>query len=196
MMKPLAAAAGAFVLFLVPLGAAGTGTVKGTVVAPSLRSSDDIVVSLQAPGLSVTAPAAPVEVDQRNLHFVPHVVAIVKGATVKWLNDDSVKHNVFSPEGGYDLGSWSHGESRTHTFDKPGIYTQLCRLHTEMEGYVVVLDTPYYAVTDGSGAFDIKDVAPGKYTLRAWSEKLKTTSEPITVGIGQTTPIQLTLQQH
>ena len=193
MTKSLAAAAGAVALMLAPLGAANPGAVKGTVVAPSLRSSDNIVVSLEAPGLTVTPPATPVEVDQRNLHFVPHVVAIVKGATVKWLNDDSVKHNVFSPEGGYDLGSWSHGEFRTHTFDKPGVYTQLCRLHTEMEGYVVVLDTPYFAVTDGAGAFDIPDVAPGRYTLKAWSEKLKAITQPITVESGKPTMIELTM---
>ncbi len=193
MMKSLAATAGAVALLLVPLGAANPGSVNGTVIAPSLRSAADIVISLQAPGLHVTPPKAPVEIDQRNLHFVPHVVAIVKGATVKWLNDDSVKHNVFSPEGGYDLGSWNHGESRTHTFTKPGVYTQLCRLHTEMEGYVVVLDTPYFAVTGESGAFRIPDVAPGKYTLKAWSEKLKTTTKPIAVESGKPTAIQLTL---
>jgi plastocyanin len=126
-------------------------------------------------------------------NFVPHVLAIVKGSTVKWLNDDSVKHNVFSPEGAYDLGSWSHGESRTHTFTKPGVYTQLCRLHPEMEGFVHVLDTPYFAVTGDDGHFEIKDVPPGTYTLHVWSDKLKGMTKKITVDGGKPTTVDVTL---
>jgi len=194
MMKSLAAATGALVLLAAPLGAATGGTVTGRIATPSLRSAADIVVSLHAPGLKVTPPDAPVVVDQKNLHFVPHVTAVVTGTTVKWLNDDSVEHNVFSPEGAYDLGSWSHGESREHTFDKPGTYTQLCRLHTEMQGYVVVVDTPYFAVTDDAGAFDIAGVPPGTYTLTTWSEKLAPVERQITVKSGGTTTVDVTLK--
>jgi plastocyanin len=195
MTKSLAAAAGVFVLLFVPLGAATPGSVSGKVATPGPGSAAGVVISLEAPGLKVTPPKAPVEVDQRNLHFVPHVVAIVKGATVKWLNDDTVEHNVFSPQGGYDLGTWGPGESRTHTFTKPGVYAQLCRLHTEMEGWVVVLDTPYFAVTGDSGAFDIKGVPPGRYTLKTWSGTLKASTRPITVEGGKPTTVRLTLER-
>jgi energy-coupling factor transporter ATP-binding protein EcfA2 len=80
-----------------------------------------------------------------------------------------------------------------HKFDKPGVYTQLCRVHPEMEAFVVVLETPYFAATDASGRFEIKGVAPGVYKLVAWSEKLKSAQREVTVESGKTLTVDLTL---
>ena len=175
--------------------AAENGSVTGTVTARGLRTSADIVVSLQAPGLKLTPPAKPVEMDQKGMLFVPHVLAVVGGTTVKFLNSDPVGHNVFSPEGKYNLGTWPQGDTKEYRYDKPGVYTQLCRVHTEMEAYVVVLDTPYFATTNKTGAFEIKNVPPGKYTLVAWSEKLKAVKQPITVEAGKPATVSFTLSR-
>ena len=177
------------------LTAAQPGTVSGKVTAKGLRTSADIVVSLEASGLKVTAPKAPVEFDQKQMKFIPHVLPVVVGTTVRFLNSDTVAHNVFSPEGGYNLGTWPPGQSKDHVFKKPGVYTQLCQVHPEMEGYVVVLDTPYFATTNKSGAFEIKDVAPGKYKLVAWSEKLKRVEQDVTVETGKPTTANLTMSK-
>jgi len=173
--------------------AAESGSVTGTVTARGLRSSAGIVVSLEAPGLTTTPAAQPVEMDQKNMQFLPHVIAITKGTSVRFLNSDPLPHNVFSPEGKYNLGTWPQGKSRDHLFDKPGVYTQLCRVHPEMEGYVVVLDTPYFAVTDAAGKFEIKGVAPAKYKLHAWSEKLKAADQEVSVEAGKAATVELTL---
>lgn len=172
---------------------AETGSVKGTVTAKGLRTAAGIVVSLHGPGLSVTPPAKPVEMDQKKMQFIPHVLAVVQGTTVSFLNSDPVAHNVFSPEGKYNLGTWPMGEARQHKFEKAGVYTQLCRVHPEMEGFIVVLDTPYFAVTDASGAYEIKGVAPGKYKLVAWSEKLKSSEQEVTVESGKAATVDLAL---
>ena len=193
MLKTFVATAGTAALLIAPAFAAAPGSVTGTVTASSLRTSADLVVSLEAPGLKVTPPAAPVVVDQKDMHFVPHVLAIVKGGTVKFHNSDTVAHNVFSPEGQYDLGTWQQNQTKEHTFTKAGVYTQLCRLHPEMEGFVDVVDTPYFAVTGDDGHFEIKDVPPGTYTLRVWSEKLKATTQKITVEGGKPTTVDVTL---
>jgi plastocyanin len=174
--------------------AADNGSVTGSVTAKGLSTNADVVVSLEAPGLSVK-PSTPVDVDQRGQKFVPHVVPVVKGTTVRFLNSDPFAHNVFSPEGKYDLGSWKQGETKSHVYDKVGVYTQLCRIHPEMEAYVVVLDTPYFSKTDASGAFQINNVPPGRYTLVGWSEKLKQAKEPVTVEAGKPTSVHLTLSK-
>jgi plastocyanin len=173
--------------------AAETGSVKGTVTAKGLRSAAGIVVSLRAPGLAVSPPAKPVEMDQKKMQFLPHVLAVVKGTTVSFKNSDPVPHNVFSPEGKYNLGTWPTGETRDHRFDEPGVFTQLCRVHPEMEGFIVVLETPHFAVTDASGAYEIAGVAPGKYKLAAWSEKLKSVEQDVTVEAGTAATVDLTL---
>lgn len=170
-----------------------TGAVSGSVTAKGLRTNGDIVVSLQVPGAKVTPPAKPAEMDQKGMVFGPHVMAVVRGTRVRFLNSDAVAHNVFSPEGKYNLGTWPQGESREYAFDKPGAYTQLCRVHPEMEAFVVVLETPYFAVTDRTGKYEIADVPPGKYTLVAWSEKLKAVKQEVTVESGKPLTVNLAM---
>jgi plastocyanin len=182
-----------FAALLLAAGVTNETTVRGTVTAKGLRSSEGIVVSLHAPGLETTPPKEPVEMDQKGMTFIPHVLPVVKGTTVRFLNSDSVSHNVFSPEGGYNLGTWPRGESREHRFDKPGVYTQLCQIHPEMEAYVVVLDTPYFATTDNEGRFEIAQVPPGEYKLVAWSEKLNKIEKDITVEPGKPLAVEIAL---
>jgi plastocyanin len=182
-------------LLLAPLMGAEDGSVTGTITAKGLRSSADIVVSLQAPGLSVTPAAKSPEMDQKGMRFIPHVLPIVTGTTVKFLNSDPFAHNVFSPDGKYNLGTWPTGQTRDHKFDKPGVYTQLCRIHPEMEAFIVVLNTPYFAVTDKEGHFAIKGVPAGKYTLVAWSEKLKKAEQAVTVEAGKPATVDVTLSK-
>lgn len=172
---------------------AQAGGVAGRITAKGLPTSGGIVVSLEATGLQVTPPANPVAMDQRDMRFVPHVVPVVKGTTMTFLNSDVVRHNVFSPEGRYNLGTWKRRETRDYTFNQPGVYTQLCRLHPEMVAFIVVLETPYFATTDWNGVFAIANVQPGRYTLVVWSEKLKTARQAITVGAGKPVTITLTL---
>jgi len=193
--KILMAALLSSALWLAPLMGADAGSVTGTVTAKGLRSSEDIVISLQAPGLSVTPPTKAPEMDQKGMVFIPHVLPIVKGTTVKFLNSDPYAHNVFSPEGKYNLGTWPMGETRDHTFDNTGVFTQLCRVHPEMEAFIVVLDTPYFAVTDKAGHFSIKGVPAGKYTLVAWSEKLKKAEQAVTVESGKPATVDITLSK-
>ncbi len=181
--------------FVSLVSAADTGSISGTVTAKGLRTSADVVISLQAPGVTVTPPQKPVTLDQKGMLFIPHVLAVVKGTTVRFLNSDPLPHNVFSPEGKYNLGTWPQGETRDSKFDKPGIYTQLCRVHPEMIASVVVLETPHFAVTDQAGRFEIKEVPPGKYTLVAWSERLRETKQPVTIETGKNVTVDITLSR-
>lgn len=169
-------------------------TVQGTVTAKGLRNSGNIVVRLDAPALRVKVPAAPAKMDQRAFQFIPHVLPVVVGTTVRFLNNDPEPHNVYSPEGRYNLGTWPPGETRDQKFERPGAYTQLCRLHPDMLAFVVVVETPHFAVTDDAGRFEIRGVPAGSYTLVAWSEKLDDeTSQPLTVTAGQPAVVDLVM---
>lgn len=171
------------------------GAVRGTVRGKGLKTNADMVVSLEAPGLVVTPPKTPVRIDQRGIRFLPHVTAIVAGTTVRFLNNDPEQHNVYSPEGRYNLGTWPPGETRDFTFTRPGEYRQLCNVHPDMLAFVVVLATPYFAVTDATGAFTIPGVRPGSYALVVWSEKLDGLERTVNVEAGKTLSLQLEVLQ-
>jgi plastocyanin len=180
------------------LAAAADGTITGTVKATGLSSNADAVVWVeQAPG-TFKPPAQPVTMDQKEMQFMPHVLPVVAGTTVRFLNSDPTAHNVFSPDyEKYNLGTWPKGQSKDYTFSKctkfPCAYTQLCRVHPEMEGFVVVLPNPYFAVSNKEGHFEIKDVPAGQYTVAVWHEKLKAQPKPVTVEAGKAATIDFTL---
>lgn len=135
------------------------------------------------------APRTPKQrtIEQRGREFLPHVMAIPVGSTVSFPNMDSVFHNVFStsPLGAFDLGIYKQGEARSFTFTKEGIIRLGCNLHANMSAYIVVVSAPAYVVTDSQGAFSFKHLVPGKYKLKAWSEKSKAPIvQDITIKVG------------
>jgi plastocyanin len=168
------------------------GSISGEVIAKPAKKSVGVVVWLDKVPGSFRPPARPASIDQKGMTFVPHVTAIQKGGTVVFKNSDAVRHNVFTPDGEkYNLGTWAQGESKSYTFKESGVYHQLCNVHPEMLGFVVVLENPFFAVTGADGKFEIKDVPPGTYTLKTWGEKLPETTKQITVAAGSTATIKL-----
>lgn len=198
------------VLLLGPAAAAGSGTVSGTVKVWKTRvktngpkSYKDVVVYLKKAGGNFPAPAKHVVMDQRGMTFIPHVIAVRKGTTVDYLNNDNELHNVYCPDEdvcgkNMDLGTWPQGEIRSFTFNTPGAGTMLCKKHLEMAAYVVVLDNPYFTVTEidkatQSAQFSISDVPAGEYTLMTWHKKLKLKGggQKVSVEEGKATTVNI-----
>ncbi len=177
------------------------GEIKGHVTAAGMRSANNIAVYIDTiPGKTFEAPPKHAVMDQKHLEFVPHVLVVLKGTTVDFLNSDATLHNVFWPSIGgnrklaRNLGTWPQGQHKSFTFNDLGAAPLLCNVHPEMSGYVVVVPTPYFAVTDSSGDYVIKDVPDGKYTLKTWSEEGKPTTESVDVT-GAVTTINLTVRR-
>jgi plastocyanin len=129
-----------------------------------------------------------VTIEQRNREFLPHLTAISVGSTVAFPNIDTVFHNVFStsPQSAFDLGLYKAGEARDYTFQKEGIVRVGCNLHANMSAYIAVVAAPAYVVTDDTGHFSFKHLPPGKYKLKAWSERSKAPiSQDVTVKAGK-----------
>jgi plastocyanin len=190
--------AGAACIFLAIAAAhpSAAGELKGTVKATGAKSNADAVVYVDAvAGKTFPAPAAHAKIDQKNMVFTPHVLPVLVGTTVDFQNSDTVLHNVFSPDKcaeKFNLGSWPQGQSKGYTFKQPCAATVLCNVHPEMEAFVVAVPTPWFAVTDKAGAYDIKDVPDGAYTIKVWHPKLKETSRQVTVSGATTADFELT----
>lgn len=177
------------------MGGAGlAGEIKGKVSVQGLKSPENIAVYVDAiPDKKFDPPSAKPVVDQTKMTFVPHVIVVQTGTTVEFLNSDPVGHNVYWPsisgnkKLAHNLGTWPKGEKKGFQFNDIGVASLLCNVHPEMSGYVVVSPTPYFAVTDKSGNYEIKNVPPGKYTLKTWSEDGKVTTQAVEVGDGTAT---------
>jgi plastocyanin len=177
---------------------ADNGTIEGTVKATGLTSSADAVVYIQQLPGKFPPPPKPYEIDQRSMKFIPHVLPVVVGSTVRFLNSDPTQHNVFSPDHEkYNLGTWPQGQTKDHTFatcaKPPCAYVQLCRVHPEMEGYVVVLQNPFFAVTGPDGHYKIENVPPGNHSLGVWHPNEKTQPKPVTVDPAKPTVVDFVL---
>ena len=168
---------------------ATAGTIEGTV-SPG-KSSVVYVDTIQ--GKTFPAPSQQPVMDQKGLMFNPHVMVVQVGTTVEFLNSDNVQHNVFWPsisgnkKLGHNLGTWPKGEKKAFQFNDVGVASLLCNVHPEMNGYIVVAPTPYFAMTDKNGNYEIKNVPPGKYTLKTWSEDGKVTTLAVEVSAGAAT---------
>ncbi len=189
------------ILFVLFAAVALADEIKGDVTAQGMRSPEGMVVYIDAiAGKTFTAPKEHAAMDQKKLTFIPHVLPVLKGTIVDFLNSDSVGHNVYWPSVGgnkklaHNLGTWPQGVKKSFTFDETGAVPLLCNVHPEMAAYIFVAPTPYFAVTNAKGEYAIKDVPPGKYTLKVWSEQGKPVEQPVEVT-GAAVTVNLTVHR-
>ena len=135
------------------------------------------------------------EVRQEHETFVPHVVAVTRGSTIEFPNDDPIYHNVFSLSRTktFDLGRFPKGKSRGERFDKPGVVKVFCQIHSHMSATVLVFDHPWFAIPDEQGNFDLSGVPPGMHEITAWHERLGDTAMSLRVEPGRPATIDFVL---
>lgn len=120
------------------------------------------------------APRERAQLAQAHEAFVPRVVVVARGGAVDFPNRDPIYHNVFSlsPTKRFDLGKYRQGRSKAVVFDRTGVVKVYCDLHAEMEAFVLVVPNHAYAQPGPEGAFELPDLPPGSYELRAWHPDL------------------------
>ena len=154
------------------LAAGGVGqaplSVSGTTRVGE-RPEANAVVWLEGAGPSPAATRKTV-LEQKNLTFSPHVLAVRAGTTVAFPNLDRVFHNVFSFHDGkrFDLGMYPVGTVKDVTFGQAGLSRIFCNIHPNMAAYVLAVDSAYFAVSDAAGRFQIAGVSQRDYVYHAW----------------------------
>lgn len=162
------------------------------------RTVQEIEPLVYLRGSVAGAPAPPARdgaMAQKDTAFTPSLLVVPRGATVEFPNRDSFFHNVFSYSAvaRFDLGRYPKGESKSVTFDEPGVAKIYCEVHDFMRAAVIVVENPFHAVPDDEGRFRIRGVPPGTYTLVAWHPDQGTAEREVTVPDGGTARVELDL---
>lgn len=140
-----------------------------------------VAVKLTPPEGAPRARAAePAVMDQREQRFDPHMLIVEAGTPVLFPNSDDVSHHVysFSEAKRFELGLYKGNAYPPVVFDSPGIVVLGCNIHDGMLGYIVVVATPYFALTDARGVARIDAVPAGDYTLEIWTPRARPAGLP------------------
>jgi plastocyanin len=155
----------------------------------------NVVVYLKNVAFRGPLPQTRAELRQEHETFLPHVIAITRGSTVDFPNDDPIFHNVFSLSSAatFDLRRYPRGQSRTQAFTKAGIVKVYCNIHSHMSATILVLDHPYFAIPNLDGTFELPNVPAGEYTLVGWHERVGERDVSVRVERGKIATADLSL---
>lgn len=177
-------------------GPASAGSLRVQVLDAAGKPLEGAVVALASDAArKAVRPLAEQEISQENKQFVPAVRVVTVGTLVRFPNRDSVRHHVysFSPTKKFEIKLYAGTPAAPVLFDQPGVAVLGCNIHDQMVGWVVVLDTPYFAQTNAQGQALLEGVPAGPHQLRTWHARLPADTAPpqqsitLTEGAGTAT---------
>ena len=149
-------------------------------------------------GRTFDVPKDPVVLDQSGCKYHPHVLGVITGQTVQIKNDDQTTHNIHpTPK---DNREWNESQPPSSpaiekNFAREEIMLPVkCNQHPWMKMYINVVKSPFYAVTDKSGKYQIKGLPPGDYTIAFVHEKLGEQDQKITVAAKDSKTVDATFK--
>ena len=164
---------------------------------PAAESNEihNVVIYLQTAQVPAGTVPRGGRIEQSNEQFAPHVLPVLRGATVEFPNMDDVFHNVFSLSSAkdLDLGRYPRGSSRAVTFDRAGVVQLFCHIHSNMSAVILVLDNPFFAVPSRAGRYALADVPPGDYTVVGWHERIRPVTRTVRVRAGETATLDFNI---
>lgn len=185
-----------------------TGTIEGQITlldpqapAPEPGVSPYVTTLVFAngfpAGMTFPPPSKEAEMKQSHKRFVPYILPIQVGTTVRFPNEDDFFHNVFSAtkSNPFNIGRYPHGPGKTQVFAKVGHVKVFCDIHSFMKGHIVVLPSPHFVTPDAKGHYRLDGVPVGSYWVSTWHDRLaKPEQKPVTVKAGETAKVDLTVQ--
>lgn len=182
-------------LLALACSAAGAASVTVTVTDAQGKPAVDAVVMLEpASGKSAVKPGPQLDVSQDKRQFHPRVTVLTTGTPVNFPNFDTVRHHVysFSPAKVFELKLYAGVPNKPLVFDKPGIVILGCNIHDQMVAWIVVSETPWYALVGADGKAKVADVPAGNYRMRVWHPAMPVNTEApavaLTVGAADLQP--------
>jgi plastocyanin len=165
--------------------------------APTSKLSEKAVLYLESAELDRRRYGIPDRrpvLNQSGLQFHPLVLPILVGSTVDFPNRDNLFHNVFSYSHGkeFDLGRYPKDDSRSVTFETPGIVRVYCDIHSHMHATILVLEHPYFTMPDDEGNYVLARVPEGRHTIVLWYDRDVAERRTVNVRAGESITLDFT----
>jgi plastocyanin len=154
-------------------------------------------------GKAFEKPKKPAVIDNTKCKFEPELQVVPVGTEILIVNSDPVLHNTHgylmtdSRRGRtvFNQALPQKGQRVKSTLKSPGVVDVACDVHGWMQGWIVVADNPYFAVSEKNGTFAIKDIPPGKYTLTTFQPYVGVRETPVTVEAKKTNNVNVELKK-
>ncbi|MDA1090033.1 MAG: plastocyanin/azurin family copper-binding protein [Proteobacteria bacterium] len=173
-------------------------TVSGDLKVAGGKKLKNLIVFLEPVNAMATKAMADIIVTQKDRVFKPGVVVVVAGSKIVFHNDEErdIDHNVYSlsKTQKFDIGLISKGKKLVVDFPKPGIVKYYCSVHKNMEGSVIVVPSPFYAIVKEPGPFTINNVPAGEWKLNVSFSHRHYSVTPVNVTIAEGPVDNLTLE--
>ena len=171
-------------------GCKGTNEAENEVVNGGDLANVFVYVKDGLGNRTFDVPKDPVVLDQKGCQYHPHVLGVMAGQTVQIKNDDPTTHNIHpTPK---DNREWNESQPPSSpTIEKNFAREEImlpvkCNQHPWMKMYISVVKSPFFAVTDKAGKYEIKGLPPGDYTIAFVQEKLGEQDQKVTVAAKET----------
>ena len=165
---------------------ATTSVCQARSVSVRVQTADGAALAEAVVYARSPAPYAPpgraAIMDQVHKNFFPYILPVQAGTWVDFPNSDSNNHHVysFSPAKRFELQLDRNDHSPHRVlFDTPGLVTLGCNIHDWMLGYVLVLDTPWFAQTDASGEARLELPDEGEWRVSIWHPRIADAAESL-----------------
>jgi len=156
---------------------AGPKKSEGLLISAQGQIQNAVVSLLKIPkGLPAKVPEQPLQLDQRECVFIPHISIVPANTEFDVLNSDRAMHNFHAT--GTLNKEINVNQTKTRrrqlkfSYEHPETVRVVCDVHSWMRAWIIVNEHPYYAITDRDGQFRLEDVPEGNYRIKAWHEEL------------------------
>jgi len=137
-----------------------------------------------------------IEIAQLNKSFAPYISVIQAGNQVSFHNQDDITHHIYSPLGAnkFEFKIKAGNQKIKKNFTHTGEVVMGCNIHDWMSGYLLILDTPYFAKTDDNGAAKIPIDQSGAFSITLWHPQMNEENNRITRSVKLPSSKTITMQ--
>lgn len=162
------------------------------------EASEAVIYFRPSTPVTVDAAPEPAVMSTRRKEFVPRILAITAGSSVRFPNEDPILHNAFSTsaDNAFDSGQYGRGDGYIQVFAKPGLVRVYCNVHHSMFGFLLVLDTPFHTRADAAGRFRLDGLPEGDGELVVFHDRGAPLRQALTVAPGSSIDLKLDLNKR